>query len=143
MQNEFNYMQSGMWAERNPLICPCKGTGWTLSDLDTWHECPVHKHGRPHPEVEMLEGDDDEVEVRRLEMYRRLYVDARNAARKAGFTYNFKDACTGLLHDQEFLGRYGIGDDAEITPAMWVAAAEEVAENAHVDRQAEEADYPF
>lgn len=24
-------------------------SGWFLSDVDTWHECPVHP-GRPHPE---------------------------------------------------------------------------------------------
>lgn len=147
LQDEFNYMQSGQWAERNPLTCPCKGSGWKLSDLDTWHECPYHKHGSTHPEVEMEEPVDpafrQQEEAARLEMLRRLYREAREAAFTEGFSGSFKDACAGLLHDSEFLARYRIAEDAEITPVMWVAAAEEVAEGAHVDRRAEEAEYPF
>ena len=39
----------------------CKGTscsGWHLSQVDTWHECPCNKvKNRPHPEAEVeLEG---------------------------------------------------------------------------------------
>ncbi len=30
--------------------CRCCGGGWILSDVDTWHRCPDHFAGQPHPE---------------------------------------------------------------------------------------------
>ena len=30
-------------------LCPCNGSGWVLSNLDVWVECPHHR-GRQHPE---------------------------------------------------------------------------------------------
>ena len=42
MQAEYDYMQSGQWADSDPKVCPCRGAGWLLSDLDTWHKCPRH-----------------------------------------------------------------------------------------------------
>ena len=34
----------------DPKQCGCHGTGWILSDFDTWHECPAHYKGQRHPE---------------------------------------------------------------------------------------------
>lgn len=42
LQAEFNFMESGLWADPDPKECPCHGHGYTLSDLDTWHQCPIH-----------------------------------------------------------------------------------------------------
>lgn len=30
--------------------CKCRGNGWALSELDTWHKCRYHYKGQPHPE---------------------------------------------------------------------------------------------
>lgn len=32
-----------------PDTCRCSG-GWLLSDYDTFHKCPTHYEGQPHPE---------------------------------------------------------------------------------------------
>jgi len=50
------------WASHNAAECGCKGHGWALSDVDTWHECPIHK-GMPHPESEPEEPSDEQVEA--------------------------------------------------------------------------------
>lgn len=34
----------------SPTECPCQGTGWLLSEYDSWHKCPSHNVGQPHPE---------------------------------------------------------------------------------------------
>ena len=38
--------------EVNPSRCPCNGSGWFLSDYDTWHKCSIPHKGQPHPEDE-------------------------------------------------------------------------------------------
>jgi hypothetical protein len=30
--------------------CWCRGSGWVLTDWDSFHQCPCHP-GKPHPEV--------------------------------------------------------------------------------------------
>lgn len=37
-------------ADLNPEHCACRGSGWTLSNYDSWHPCPAHHRGQPHPE---------------------------------------------------------------------------------------------
>lgn len=34
----------------DPDKCACRGSGWVLSQVDTWHACPVRSHAGPHPE---------------------------------------------------------------------------------------------
>lgn len=41
--------RTGWWACEDET-CPCGGRGWWLSQLDTWHRCPVHGGSGPHPE---------------------------------------------------------------------------------------------
>ena len=31
----------------DPDICICRGSGWILSNIDTWHPCWVHKGSHP------------------------------------------------------------------------------------------------
>jgi hypothetical protein len=38
---------AGWWAEEDEDKCPCHGGGWALSDVDTWHKCPIHYRGQP------------------------------------------------------------------------------------------------
>lgn len=30
--------------------CWCRGSGWVLTDWDSWHQCPCHYDGQPDPE---------------------------------------------------------------------------------------------
>lgn len=38
-----------------PEDCACRGGGWILSQIDTWHQCPDHYTGQRHPEDDMDE----------------------------------------------------------------------------------------
>ena len=38
------------WSHTDPDRCGCRGGGWFLSEVDTWHQCPAHGLGVPHPE---------------------------------------------------------------------------------------------
>ena len=156
MQAEFQYRESGQWAVRNPLACDCRGSGYVLSDLDTFHTCPFHKYdGIVHPEHEgemfaAIGCEEDGFgpeeqekywaakDASRIEVLRGLYREAREAARSEGHKGDFNAECAGLLHDTAFLSRYSIAADAPVSPAMWVAAAEEIAEDAHTERLADD-----
>jgi len=53
-QEEYRRMNTGAWATEDKEHCPCRGAGWCLSDLDTWHRCPVHGRGKMHPKMRDL-----------------------------------------------------------------------------------------
>ncbi|MBD3262027.1 MAG: hypothetical protein GF334_10255 [Candidatus Altiarchaeales archaeon] len=39
------------WSHPDPEKCKCRGGGYALSEVDTWHPCPEHYvPGQPHPE---------------------------------------------------------------------------------------------
>jgi len=38
------------WCDEDADRCGCKGSGWWLSELDTWHKCPLHAPNAEHPE---------------------------------------------------------------------------------------------
>lgn len=40
LQAMFDSAERGDWCEYDANECPCRGRGWMLSDLDTWHACP-------------------------------------------------------------------------------------------------------
>jgi len=51
LQQYYEAFRSGYWADEDPKKCECGGSGWALSDVDTWHACPIHYDGsQPHPE---------------------------------------------------------------------------------------------
>lgn len=63
LQNYYDDFNSGYWAEEDPEHCRCNGSGWALSDLDTWHMCPIHFKNQIHPEnypycLECYDGDN-------------------------------------------------------------------------------------
>lgn len=60
LQAYYDEFRCGYWAEPDPTRCLCHGSGWALSDVDTWHECPVHFRGQLHPEDGVFEGGSDE-----------------------------------------------------------------------------------
>jgi hypothetical protein len=41
---------SAVWARKDAARCGCRGRGWWASEVDTWHCCPFHGEGVPHPE---------------------------------------------------------------------------------------------
>ena len=41
----YRQLNSGAWAVPNPCRCECGGVGQILSDLDTFHDCPIHRSG--------------------------------------------------------------------------------------------------
>ncbi len=55
-----NFACANVWADPDPERCGCRGSGWWLSDLDTFHKCPCHYNGQRHPEDYPYEDTDDE-----------------------------------------------------------------------------------
>jgi len=115
------FLNSGAWAEVNPDDCPCKGHGWFLSDYDTYHQCPIHGKGTPHPEMNEDIPDDErgpqfDWAAHRLAMYRQAYASFRDGARRLGFEGDFKMACLNFVRKNE------------MSPSEWVRAAQYVME---------------
>lgn len=106
----YRELESGVWAQANPAKCPCRG-GWLLSDYDTWHRCPLHGKGVPHPDDEE-EGFDSH--HHNITMLRDIYAAFRDQAHRMGFRGNFRLAANP--------------DQAFKTPQEWVNAAEKVVE---------------
>lgn len=51
LQGYYDNFRSGYWADSDPSKCACHGHGYALSEVDTWHECPIHHvKGQLHPE---------------------------------------------------------------------------------------------
>lgn len=44
------YCRGYAWVNPDSAKCGCRGGGWWLSDVDTWHKCPCHAKDAPHPE---------------------------------------------------------------------------------------------
>jgi len=43
-------IEAGWSSTEDSETCACRGGGWILSQLDTFHKCPVHFAGQRHPE---------------------------------------------------------------------------------------------
>jgi hypothetical protein len=100
--------QWSLWAHPHPDKCPCGGSGWLLSDYDTWHECGLHRHGAPHPEDEDAEHNPE----RMLRVYRDAY---RTFMRRSGVApKDFRRYCVAHLRREPS------------SPKEWVDAAEAV-----------------
>ena len=50
LEQYYEACQAGMFAREDASECGCGGCGWFLSQVDTWHSCPVHFAGQAHPE---------------------------------------------------------------------------------------------
>lgn len=57
-QAYYEAFRTGYWADPDPAFCRCRGRGWALSEVDTWHQCHIHYKGQRHPEDEPLSYDD-------------------------------------------------------------------------------------
>ena len=111
-QHAYRELCTGKWADPNPYRCPCRGTGWLVSDYDTYHRCPLHGGGAPHPEDDETVFDYNAHRIGMARIYWRLL---RHEALTLGFEGDFTEACVATA------------DKPPITPQAWVAAAERVA----------------
>lgn len=110
-----NELDSGRWANRNPARCECRN-GWLLSDWDTWHQCPLHGKGVPHPEEEEVEFD---YKAHSLRLHRAVYAAFRDEAVALGMTRrDFRVAVEASL------------ETGAPTMTDWVNAADDVASRA-------------
>jgi hypothetical protein len=50
LQQLFDNACRGDWKAEEASECGCRGRGYFLSDVDTWHYCSLHGSGKPHPE---------------------------------------------------------------------------------------------
>jgi hypothetical protein len=39
-----------IWVHEKAEHCGCRGHGWHSTNVDSWHTCPQHHAGQPHPE---------------------------------------------------------------------------------------------
>jgi len=62
LQAYYDAFRTGYWAHPDADRCPCHGSGWALSEVDTWHKCPIHYNGQAHPEDYEFEAPAGEVE---------------------------------------------------------------------------------
>lgn len=66
----------GAWKDEDPKRCGCLGSGWFLSQVDTWHKCSIHKPDAPHPESFECEDDYAEhMETVRVEVFKPHFTD--------------------------------------------------------------------
>lgn len=60
LQRYYDSFKTGYWAHPEKDKCRCRGGGYALSEVDTWHECPYHHvPGQPHPEEWDAEWDQE------------------------------------------------------------------------------------
>lgn len=132
MTHPVNDLDTGSWAEVNPSKCPCRGRGWLLSDFDTWHSCPRHGDGVPHPEDE-VDRETWDASAHLLQVQRAAFEEYRNLAYAAGwgrFGFTFTEACRLALR--------AAGVTAP-TATQWVDAAECEAEELVMEKVEAEA----
>ena len=59
LQQYYEAFCTGYWSSPDASECACRGSGWALSDVDTWHHCPEHYTGQRNPEDD-FEGAEGE-----------------------------------------------------------------------------------
>jgi hypothetical protein len=61
LQLYYDSFKTGYWVDEDPEKCRCGGSGYALSEVDTWHECPEHYvPGQPHPEMDWYPDNWDQ-----------------------------------------------------------------------------------
>ena len=134
LQMEYDNACSGAWADLNPNKCGCRGKGWFLSDVDTWHPCRFHCDPEAgHPEDDRGPYTADEVSgiiARRMQMMRGIYrrfQEASGLDKKA-----FRAACAA-----EYALRFEGADEVQVEE-RWLDVADDVCtERVNERREAE------
>lgn len=119
LQDMYDDLRTGFWANRNPNRCPCRGSGWYLSDLDIPFRCRLHGRGVPEPTDDGENSDGFDYQGHWLAVFRAAFADFREEAKRAGVRSN-KGFLTLTKRKLRVLPE-------EATPQEWVDAAEEVA----------------
>ena len=122
----FRDLESGSWAEINPNRCPCHGSGWVLSDYDSWHRCPIHGHSVPYPDEEDPSFD---YSAHKLQMYKEAYKAFFKRCWMCNQSWTperFRAQCVTRLMDWNW---------SKATPGDWVDAAEKVLQEIDVQVQ--------
>jgi hypothetical protein len=98
----YEAVQSGSFSDPDPKACGCRGSGWFLSELDTWHACPEHNDGQPCPDY-----DEPEFYAEQLDRYNKAKAEGTDPRKveeealaqmvKAGAESmsRFEDICDG------------------------------------------------
>jgi hypothetical protein len=105
-------LEGNAWNAVNPHRCPCRGSGWMLSDFDTHHVCRTHGNRNiPHPEEE---NESFDWSAHYVTVYRTAYriFQKRSGMSKAAF----REAVEAKGHFE--------------SKVEWVDAAEEVSDEA-------------
>ena len=104
-------LASGAWAEINPTRCPCHGTGVMLSNLDSWHKCPIHRQDDHLGNLRRAFATFGEMamEIAGLSKSDFLYRVEEGAQRQIGYDGASMSMLRGALE-----------------PEVWVSIAEEV-----------------
>jgi hypothetical protein len=120
-ENAMRELDSGVWAEHNPSRCPCGGRGWMGSDFDTWHRCPIHGVGVPHPEDEEAFFNHvlHTLEVRRA-AWRHFQVRSGLLPRVFRSTVEHRLAMVGsaALHPQDWVDAAETVSDERVTEML-------------------------
>lgn len=67
MSEQIRYIEAFEMFAFDPDVnrCRCRGSGWALSDLDSWHRCHYHYTNQRHPEddgtphcIECMDGEN-------------------------------------------------------------------------------------
>lgn len=117
-------LDSGIWATINPFTCPCGGSGWLLSEYDTWHRCSVHgKDAVPSNEDDPRDFTKDHL----TKCARNAYMAFYNATKTTGLLpfltpAKFEELCSGYIYG----ARNANGQDVTLKASVreWVDAAE-------------------
>lgn len=107
---QFNELESGRWANPNPSRCECRD-GWLLSDYDTFHRCPYHGQGVPHPDSDEGEGKEAfDYAAHWIRIHREAWVYfaqrsgmSPEAFREAVRAYALTSGCGGTLSPREWV----------------------------------------
>jgi len=114
LQTYYDAFKTAYWADEDAAVCRCKGSGWVLSEVDTFHECPVHYDGQPNNE-----SSEEECEAYELRKAREAYkaIASQSVAEFARFGV---DAACFNRHVRRELAEGGAEG--------WIEAAQVVAE---------------
>jgi len=108
LSNYYHDFCSGHWARTDASECRCRGNGWALSEVDTWHRCPVHYNGQPHPEDIVVEEEwAQHIDLRGTKVTVEIIGNPLEGFRVELFSYldEFFSPGTSYLHVELFESR--------------------------------------
>lgn len=114
LQTYYDNFSRGYWAHEDAAVCRCGGSGWVLSEVDTFHECRFHYDGQPNNE-----SSDEEWEAFGLRQAREEYKAIASDSVRRFARFGVNAAC---------FNRHVRMELAEGSAEGWVEAARVVAD---------------